>query len=700
MFPRTAEYVNHEEKMSMNWLNSDLWRAHVSWLSPPWVAETEEARRDFDAARWMDQIESAHYRSLIFYIKHHDGFCAYPSKYLKEPPERDYFGECVTEAHKRGMLIQAYYSSVLDQITAEEHPDWRVVGKDGLPQEGWYSPFWPNAHCCINNPGYRGLVLGQITELRDNYHPDGFWLDVFSPVPCATGINCFCHYCQEKYHQETGGNLLEAPDDLLAAHISAGVIEQPAHWYLSCFGPFMKEIRDIVKADNPNCTLGQNTGIRIPEVDAYCDFLTHEAATSPTISQMCRSLRSCDKPFETTYRLYSAVGSWAMRGRDRVLLESMTTAAHGGACSIELSPTNTGKIMEEAVQRVADVGAYIRQKEKYLLNTKPVYDAALFQPITAHGWPRPAGWHTVLAERDIPYAILYPDADLAPYRLLILDDTIVPDEMLAMRISEFVKAGGSLIVEAGCAAWGTPAGDILSDVLGISSPGVTGRPVHYLSAIDERATDGLGEDDLIVEGDAYLIEPSTAEVLAYYRHEFAERKPGRQRLINLPPARSRTNDPAITVNRWGKGRAMYIGCPLAITEIREHRTKWDDAREYPIQLAANLTRFMITDPLLKGTTPAGIEVIVNSQGQRFIVHLLNQYTCGQYYDNRTGILHLADVPICVNENRIGRVTKAFHITDTGECELPVNRESEWAKVEMPRVGVHEMIGFEVDNKRP
>ena len=44
--------------MSTDWLTEDLWRAHVSWLSPPWVGSTEEARQDFDAGRWLDAQET------------------------------------------------------------------------------------------------------------------------------------------------------------------------------------------------------------------------------------------------------------------------------------------------------------------------------------------------------------------------------------------------------------------------------------------------------------------------------------------------------------------------------------------------------------------------------------------------------------------------------------------------------------------
>ena len=167
--------------MSIDWLTKDLWRAHVSWLTPNWVGSTEEGRRAFDAVRWIDQLQSAHYQTLIFYIKHHDGFCTYPSRFSNIQPERDFFGECAREARKRGMRILAYYSSNLDQLSGAEHPEWQVTDRDGNPAKGWFDNLWPGSYMCINNPDYRYLLFGQLVELRDNYQSDGFWMDVFGP---------------------------------------------------------------------------------------------------------------------------------------------------------------------------------------------------------------------------------------------------------------------------------------------------------------------------------------------------------------------------------------------------------------------------------------------------------------------------------------------------------------------------------------
>jgi hypothetical protein len=666
--------------MSNDWLTSDLWRAHVSWLTPPWVGLTAEGRGDFDAARWLEVMEAAHYRTIIFYVKHHDGYCAYPSRYLTVKPERDFLGECVAEVRRRGLRIVCYYSSFLDEVTGNEHPDWQVLGRDGTPPPTWSSTQWPGAYCCLNHPGYRDLVLGQLTELRDLYEPDGFWMDVFEPM---TGENCFCPSCQEKYRQATGGSLLDTRDNA---------------WYDSCVADLMREIREIADGSARPCMVTANCGRRSPVVDGYCDLLTHEAFTSTMISSLGRAFRPLGKPFETTCRLYSAVGTWAIRGHDRVLLESMAAVVHGGACCQELSPTHTGTITEEAARRVAEVGGYIRGIEEYLTDTEPVLDAAIVLPETSYGaiyeCPPPGGWDTVLRERDIPVAYVYPDADLSPYHLVVLDGRAPLTEALAQKVAGFVRAGGGLIVEGEAAGLGTSAGSLMAEVLGLGEASSLGAGTYYLSGLHPDLAEDMGADDLVVEGTAHRVALRGAEPLGFYRYEFAPRRDGWRTYHNLPPARARSEEAAITLHRYGEGRALFVACALTTAELRDHRYHEHDVREYPTQLAANLARFMIGEPLLRGTTAAGVEMVVNRQGSRYVVHLLNHYAGGPYFDNRRGLLRLADVLVSVNASRVGPLTKAAEVSGGEARPLPIRREGRWLEVLLPRLSVHGLVLLE------
>lgn len=660
--------------MGSDWLTNDLWRAHVSWLTPGWVDSSPVGRSDFDAARWLDQIQSAHYQTFIFYSKFHDGHCTYPSRYSSFSTERDYLGECAAEARRRGMRLITYFSSILDQFIGSQHPDWQVRGRDGLPAKSWATQRWPDAYCCINNPGYRAYMLGQIQEICENYHPDCMWLDVYEPL--TTDI-CFCPDCQEKYRQQTHGKNLYDLHDL--------------SWYQACYVDFLKEIKSLVTTIDPACVIGQNTGARHPEYDPIDDFYTREAFTAPAISLYCRSMRPLGKPFETTSRLYSSVQSWAMRAPDRVLLESLASVVHGGASCMELSPTPNGKIMEEAVQRLAEAGGYIRALEPFLLNTSPVYDAAVLQPEHLCGGPwgttnPPGGWTSALMERDIPHACVYPDGDLTPYPLVILDDSLTVDGALASKLTRYVAQGGSLIVE------GNPTN--LAELLGVDVIGKTGGAAHYLSALDSRLSMDLGADELIVEGEAWRVTPTSALPLAFLRREMTDRALVKDIWLNLPPHPQASSDPAITVNSFGNGHALFIACPLTCAEIRTHRNNPGEAREYPTQLAANLARFLLPEPVLRGTTPAGVEVVVNRQAGKTIVHLLNQYVTGQYYDNRRNAVRLAGVTVSINQNRTGPIRRVFQAEAGSLVEVRFARDGKWVEVTLAELGVHAALVFE------
>lgn len=651
----------------VEWYAKDLWRAHVAWLTPAWVG-TVAGRKDFNAKRLLDQLQKAHFRTFIFYSKFHDGYCIFPSKYREVKPERDFLGEISAEAHKRGMRIVVYYSTVPDTESGLANPEWGLVSRDGItPPRDWFVDHWIG--CCINNPGYHEFVLGQLKEMRDNYHVDGFWMDIFGHE------GCFCESCQAKYREDSGGGSLLDLDDT-----------KRGLWRLSCFENLLREIRAIIKENNPDGVVLYNGAMGFQKLDKLVDCYSSEGHDERTIALLCRLARPSGKPFECTSFTLCEAYDWGTKSTDLILLESAAQVAHGGMVSIIIEMAATGWMSDDQIDQLAEVGDYIRKQEPYLLDTEPVYDAALF----AAGHGGPDGWISVFLERDIPFALLHAGADLSPYRLVVLNDTLSLSEDLAKSLVSYVREGGNLIVECDAAGFGRQGGDILSEVLGIRCQGRTGYEIQFLSRLDDRIASDMMENFLGVEGEAYKIELTTAEALAYYTYPIAAVSPDRYIFArHNSPRREASNDPAITTNRYGTGRAMYIGCPLGTKEIRGFKKR----RAYPTQLAANLARFMIGKPLFRSATPPGVEVIVNSQEGRHIVHLLNNYlTPGQFYDNRHDVMKLADVPICINEERIGMVKRAFRLS--GNEELPMKRDGEWLEVMVPRLTVHEMIVLE------
>jgi len=275
-------------------------------------------------------------------------------------------------------------------------------------------------------------------------------------------------------------------------------------------------------------------------------------------------------------------------------------------------------------------------------------------------------------------------------KTLYMDDLKKSTEELV----EYRAAGGSLIVEAS-AAFG-PGGNEnrLSQVLGIEGRGQTGGVAHYLGGLDARLPAGTGLDPLIVEGEAYHVTLTTASPLAFYRYEVTDRRAVKDLYHNLPPHRKLSNDPLITLNAYGKGRALYLAVPLTTVEIRNHHNNPLENRTRSTQLAANLARFMLDAPVLRGTTPAGVELVVNQQPGRTLVHVLNNYVARQYEDSRPSLLKLADVPVSINEQRIGPITRAYRLSQGKPQELLIQRDGPWAEVRLPELGVHALIILE------
>ncbi|WP_457322621.1 beta-galactosidase [Roseateles sp. P5_E11] len=130
--------------------------------------------------------------------------------------------------------------------------------------------------------------------------------------------------------------------------------------------------------------------------------------------------------------------------------------------------------------------------------------------------------------------------DLSRYRLIILPGMYLLDKASTEAVRKFVTDGGTVIMTAQSAKvnehnqWhGTPLPGGLTDVFGL-------RTNEYYSVA---GTLKIGDEEVKGTIEHYeVLEPSTADVLSRFSN-----------LEGRPPA--------ITVNRFGKGRAIYLATP-------------------------------------------------------------------------------------------------------------------------------------------
>ncbi|HEY2931531.1 MAG TPA: alpha-L-fucosidase [Acidobacteriota bacterium] len=700
---------------NLPWYGQELIRGHFNWIHPVWT----RPERDFDPRKWLDQSERAGFKSFVFYSKFHDGICNWPSKFQPLKPVRDFVGDITAEAHRRGIRVILYYSGFLDDYAADSHPEWRCVRRDGRAgprATRGYENWFKYARVCPNSP-YRDYALGQIEELLTKYDVDGFWIDaMFFPNidptdPEPRHLGCFCKYCREKYTLRTGASLFDI-DGTLAQR----------KWEADCASEFFVAAKAIVrKQGGEKCitynACGHPGSPYWPEVQQLGDYLSNEGFqfAQIEIGRTSKLGRSSGKPYETITEASGTTHSWTPRNTDLLLLEAATITAYGGTYLVALSPTASGRIFDFQVDQVASVSSYLRKRQDWLTGTKPLYDAAIFHPsyLGSGSSERDAppltrlsrGWADLLGQRNIPYAYLYPDADLSPFPLVILDTSFPVTEESVDRVKAYVGKGGSILVELNSEHLQSQAGiRLLSEVLGVRLRGRTEYEAVYLGRLDSSVAAGMTEMPPLVEGPSYRVETTTAQVLANYLYPIAPWSLDRMVFaFHNPPSAAASSDPAITLNKYGDGFAMFVACSLGNTEIRRHQNVISDpptgfpnvlpqVHEWSLQLGENLALRLIKEPVLRSKAPAGVEIVVNEQPRRHIVHLLNQYLTPMIFaDNRSGRMVLADISLAINEKRIGSVRR---VVSFDGATIPVQREGGWIHVTVPRLAVHEMLAFE------
>jgi alpha-L-fucosidase len=132
----------------------------------------------FDADKIAAAAADAGCKYIVITTKHHDGFCLFDSKYtdwdvMSTPFHRDIMKE-LSAATRRHGLTQCWYHSIMDW----HHPDY-------LPRRDWEEKDRPAAGADFDR--YNQYLKNQVTELLTNYGPigvmwfDGEWENTWTP---------------------------------------------------------------------------------------------------------------------------------------------------------------------------------------------------------------------------------------------------------------------------------------------------------------------------------------------------------------------------------------------------------------------------------------------------------------------------------------------------------------------------------------
>jgi len=184
---------------------------------------------------------------VIFATGYYPGGTAfYQSKIAPHYPglgDRDLLSEAIELGHKNGQKIIVYMASIWgSRAMYEDHPDW-AQRKANSDLNTWDEALNTVA-MCPNSP-YRDYFNSLVLEISNNYNIDGFYFDEASFQSW-----CNCKYCQRKFNQETGFDLITVED------WNSPLFKKFIRWRYTQISTWRKELYDLAKKEN-RCILFQ-----------------------------------------------------------------------------------------------------------------------------------------------------------------------------------------------------------------------------------------------------------------------------------------------------------------------------------------------------------------------------------------------------------------------------------------------------------
>jgi len=263
-----------------------------------------------------------------------------------------------------------------------------------------------------------------------------------------------------------------------------------------------------------------------------------------------------------------------------------------------------GRLDAEAYARIGRALEYAVKVEPYVFEAESVPYVALLKQSEQSC--------AALIDAGIHFDVIDESQDLTPYKALVVPDISKLDKDYADKIARYVEKGGSLL------AGGDPTNSPLARVLGIVRDFHSDPEPAYLRINNDTLPTPPGTNLFSYHNVIPVKALDRRDVLAplvwQMNHGTVHHVSHRQ----SPPMDRPSDSAAITEHRYGKGIAAYVAAPvfdiyatMGYTAMRE--------------IVSDLLERLIVpeDRVAEIETPASLEVSVNRQGERLIVHLVH-----------------------------------------------------------------------------
>lgn len=588
----------------------------------------------FDPDAFADTLERARVNSITCFGRCHHGWIYYDTEAFPERRHphlaRNLLREQIEACHARDIRVPIYLTVQWDQYSAERHPEWLVIDETGRqtgtpPYEaGFYR------RMCVNTP-YTEFLKAHVQEVLETLPVDGFFFDIVHAMDCS------CRYCRE---------------GMLAEGLEPSRAEDRIAYGTKVIDGFKTDLTAFVRGFNADCTVFYNSGhvgpfVR-PTADAYSHFELESLPSGgwgyvhfPMSIRYARTLgHDC---MGMTGKFHTSWGDFhSFKNPEALQFECFMMLAHGARCSVGDQLHPDGEICQATYDLIGSVYREVEAKEPWCRGAKPLADIAVLSPEEFTGDRVPlasAGAVRMLQEGGHQFDIVDTQADLSPYRVVVLPDDVRTSQRFRDRVRGYMENGGALIASARSGL--NEAGDAFAiDALGVALVGEAPYSPDFIVP-GEAIRTGLRETEHAMYMKGMEVKASAdAEVLAEafvpyfnrtYRHFCSHR--------HTPSAR-KAGYPAIVRN----GRAVYFAHPI-FRQYGQNAPRWCK------RLLLNVLEMLLPDPVVRLKAPTTTLATVNAQAaeKRLVLHLLHYVPerRGQDFDVIEDVIPIYGVDVSV-----------------------------------------------------
>jgi hypothetical protein len=400
--------------------------------------------KNFSKKQFQEMLKLGHVDSITVFSKCHHGWAYHPSLANETHPnlEFDLLKEMIDAAHEINVLTPVYLSAGLDEKLARKHPEWltrlsdeSIIGASDFMKPGYHT-------FCMNSP-YLDYLLKQIEEVVGNYEADGIFLDIIS-----VRSTCRCQNCVESIRKEG-----KDPRDVKAMEELAERV----------YANYTKRVEEVVHSLKPNMRIFHNGGhirrgrrdlahmnthLELESLPTGCWGYDHFPLSARYVQGLGMDFLGMTGKFHTWWGEFGGY-----KHPNALRYEVALSIANGAKCSIgdQLHPEG---LMDEVTYKLIGIAySEVEKKEAWCSNVKSVAEVAILSSEAFSGEDfdlrnitetvnSDIGAARILLEGKILFDVIDLESDFNKYKVVILPDAILINQILKEKFDLFFENGG------------------------------------------------------------------------------------------------------------------------------------------------------------------------------------------------------------------------------------------------------------------